>query len=786
MKPPISICQVFRIFICQQGWAFLLLLLLWSGAAAQMLGDTWDKRDLPADDRRARILAMREKMTDPRAREYGFRHDRTDSAFVEDHWNVDLVSRTDSPVPQDIVVKDGIAYVAGAGFLTTLDVSDPAQPKLITNFEMPDGCSLLDLAYPYLYVIAGRQLQVLDISHPDRPVVIAKLVLPDTYDTEVIQVSGQTVIIKARQRVANKLVRLIHLVDVSVPFQPAAVGAIQPAGEVGGFYAAAGHLYVGTLDSTFMIYDIRSPANPVATGFLDLRDWGRVRDIGLIDHYACLMSRDGIMMVDVLAPEAPLRLADYEFPGSQLWRIVIQAPYAYVVDRLLFESFSLIYILDMTFPRAVERLCAYNAPAVLEFFVEASRLYLALSSEGVQVLDVAHPGQPVLAGRYQTLGEVSCVKQVNGLCYLTGAKMGLHIFDTSDAARPIHLGTYKPDSLSLWFVDVQGRYAYAALWDRGFLIIDVADPTRPFLVSFLMTKAVVWSLEVRGDYAYLSDHGGYTIVNIADPARPRIVASDFLFGPGLDIQVVGHYAYVSAGYGGLHILDVSDPAQPVQVGFLGSRGNFWGIAVAGKRVYIADTAFGLRVADVSDPTQPVEIATLEFSRGDPTDIQVAGSYAYIAAGSTGLRVLDISDPVRPVEVGYHETLRDAMQLQWDNGLVYLADLSAGFYILEHKPTAIEDEPDSAAGAQPWLGQNYPNPVAQRTAIPFSLPQAGPVTLSIYNSAGQFVKTLIRKNMPAGRHEVIWNAAGAAAGMYFYQLTSAGRQTVKKLGVIRSF
>jgi len=86
--------------------------------------------------------------------------------------------------------------------------------------------------------------------------------------------------------------------------------------------------------------------------------------------------------------------------------------------------------------------------------------------------------------------------------------------------------------------------------------------------------------------------------------------------------------------------------------------------------------------------------------------------------------------------------------------------------------------------------NYPNPFNPETTIQFSLPQSGKVDLTIYNSKGQQVKTLVLQESQAGQHSVIWNGKNAndenvASGLYFYQLSINGQtQAVKKMMLMK--
>ncbi len=68
-----------------------------------------------------------------------------------------------------------------------------------------------------------------------------------------------------------------------------------------------------------------------------------------------------------------------------------------------------------------------------------------------------------------------------------------------------------------------------------------------------------------------------------------------------------------------------------------------------------------------------------------------------------------------------------------------------------------------------LKQNYPNPFNPSTKISFSLPVDARVSLDIYNVLGQKVTTLINHNLPAGEHNITFDASEFTSGIYFYQL-----------------
>ncbi|OQX83002.1 hypothetical protein B6D60_11250 [candidate division KSB1 bacterium 4484_87] len=65
--------------------------------------------------------------------------------------------------------------------------------------------------------------------------------------------------------------------------------------------------------------------------------------------------------------------------------------------------------------------------------------------------------------------------------------------------------------------------------------------------------------------------------------------------------------------------------------------------------------------------------------------------------------------------------------------------------------------------------NYPNPFNPTTTINYTLRKSGNVKLTIYNSLGQVVATLVDKFQSGGTHQVTWAAKNQPSGVYFYQL-----------------
>ena len=83
----------------------------------------------------------------------------------------------------------------------------------------------------------------------------------------------------------------------------------------------------------------------------------------------------------------------------------------------------------------------------------------------------------------------------------------------------------------------------------------------------------------------------------------------------------------------------------------------------------------------------------------------------------------------------------------------------------------------------------PNPFNPETVIHYSLAQAGPVVLRIYNVNGALVRTLVNGTVTQGEHVERWNGRDdqgrpLPSGAYFYRLESRGFLDSKKLILLR--
>ncbi len=83
-----------------------------------------------------------------------------------------------------------------------------------------------------------------------------------------------------------------------------------------------------------------------------------------------------------------------------------------------------------------------------------------------------------------------------------------------------------------------------------------------------------------------------------------------------------------------------------------------------------------------------------------------------------------------------------------------------------------------------LQQNYPNPFNPTTTIKYQLPQAGFVSLKVYDILGSEVASLVNQQQQAGNYIVNFDASQITSGIYFYRLESNNYSVTKRMLLLK--
>lgn len=79
-----------------------------------------------------------------------------------------------------------------------------------------------------------------------------------------------------------------------------------------------------------------------------------------------------------------------------------------------------------------------------------------------------------------------------------------------------------------------------------------------------------------------------------------------------------------------------------------------------------------------------------------------------------------------------------------------------------------------------LLQNYPNPFRERTIFQFYMPVRGRVTISIFDTRGKEVITIVDQEIRRGPYTLRWRIRGLSNGVYYYRLRTPAASAIKKM------
>jgi hypothetical protein len=566
-----------------------------------------------------------------------------------------------------IYIVESYAIVAAKdGDLWVVDISNPTSPAAVSSYQTPG--EIIDVVADggYAYVLNYSEgLRVLDISNPETPVEVGFYASP-RYGDGIALVGDLVYISSAFLGLA--------LVDVSDPTAPVKIGSYDSTDAdtlVLDVVAIEDYAYVFTNDYKLRVIDVSDPTLPIEVGvYEEPLMW--LDDLLMAGTYIYALDRGGgLTILDASDPVSLIAVGGvWLFEASE---VAVEGDYACVVD---WEG---LHIIDVSDPAAPIEMGFYDALAPgYAVAVSDGYAYIAEGEDGpagmewgrLGVVDVSTPTTPTIAGSYETGRIATDVVVVDNTIYITDGECefgaaacwgDMLVLDSSDPETPTLLGVYSLTGIEAefptdrsWFgsgVAVLGDYAYVTGGtyyppqpgdEHGLRVLDVSSPTLPTTIGVLKADAdvVPWSghgVTVVGNYAYVAaGDSGLRIVDVSRPAFP-VEVGFYKMGGALDVEAIDGYAYVAASLG-LYVVDVSDPTAPVQVGFCKTPGRALDVAVSGDNAYVAAHDMGLRVVDVSIPASPVEVGFYDV--GYAQGVTVESGYVYVV-GSDGLFILRV-------------------------------------------------------------------------------------------------------------------------------------------------
>lgn len=276
----------------------------------------------------------------------------------------------------------------------------------------------------------------------------------------------------------------------------------------------------GYWDDTLHVVDLSNPKDPsIVAQLTDPKQLHGIHDIVISGDYAyvtCCLN-DSIVSINISNPANPFiagRLEDRtKFNGVHA--LAKQGNYIFAGSH----NKPWLSVIDASDPSNMFIVGSVTDP---------------IFNSGLRGVDVAGD-YAYVAGRYS--------------CYLAVIDISVPITPTIVGAIQFTAATTSPNT-NINNLRVKDNYVFIPSYiDKSLFIIDVSNPTSPFLTTTLDLKYPLNYIELHGDYAFISYVRGYLlphgvfIVDISNPAAPRVVASisDYKLDHAAGMDIWGEY-----------------------------------------------------------------------------------------------------------------------------------------------------------------------------------------------------------------------------------------------------
>jgi hypothetical protein len=640
--------------------------------------------------------------------------------------------------PRDIHVQDTLAYMSlGKSGFAIVDFSDPEHPALRSQVTPPGEIVRSAVCGNYLYAADDSfGLRVYDATNPSNPVQMSMI---------------------ASNKGCWGVARKDTFLFISVQ-------------------ASTSNAYIISLN-------IADPANPVVVDSLSV-----AAAPYFIVSGSCLYAAGFAPIVDIGDPSNMFIRSNTPIYGSN-GKMVIADTVLYTPNIAGFSGYLFYNVAN---PNNVTQIRTYPSEYYArDVYLEGSTLYLA-DELGMSIVDVSDPASPVKLGYFEAPGIWGIGAEANGHLFI--GNDALHVFDITDSSNPHQVSCLAAvDSLAGFSeIALKDSLIAGAEWGYGVRLFNATDPLAVFPLDTIALTGGCRGVSLKDTIAVAaSDAAGIHVVSIASPFDMFEIGAYDTPGHAQKARAYGSKVYVADGDSGLLILDITNPAVPTRLGSL-NTGNALDLCIRNDTVYLANGGNGLRIVDATDPSNPQTIGICN-TPGNANGVALDGALAYITDDTMGLRVIDVANAAVPVEKGHYKIpslffMSNIMAegVTVAGGLAYVSYVARGLQVFRYYgPNGVTGANSNEIRITNTLGQNRPNPFTASTSIRYQLSAPGAVTLSVYNVAGQKVRTLVSGKQQAGAHEVNWNGRNGAgrqlsAGVYFCRLETTERTMTAKL------
>jgi hypothetical protein len=679
------------------------------------------------------------------------------------------------------------AYVVESSGIRTYDISELSQPKPVSNFPYFGPPTAIARSGDHLYRAAYPEiLEIYELTGELQNPVLKDTMALGRYLNNTVFCSDTILC------VANGPDGFI-LLDVTSPLDPVILGTWTEAEAYdvranGDIVYALGWEYIWSVS----IVDPHSPAtlgrtastNTNTIEFFDLHDSTLVCGTG---NRASGYSTS-FVTINTADPEYLEFAESYPYP-CYVMSDCVNGDGLYYASVMPLEPTTghNLFILDLSDPDSIavlDSLRTEGGPGALALFGDT--LVLAGATSGFQTFTLSDPLSPELLGRFLNYGgRIDEIALHDTLAILSDTLRNRAISFTTLS------DFYNAEWIRSWdlvrapsSIQIDDTVFTISMSDHGIFLYDlgsVQQYTDNF--GFYQPKWGAEDIEIIGDVLFYTEFAtGFNTVDISDPNNPihldTITPAHRTF-----FTIQEDVAYVSGITEELLIVDVSDPTSLELLGTYSPGDGIWPVqevlAVDNYLIVPLNTD-GFRIVDVSNPLYPIEIFSDSTQTGfiqieDPFLFAVRDGnllYSDVILSDVILTVYDISDMNNPHIVHRKRLQYPVFDIVVKDGYLYVAETeSVNIYKLNLNPDSVEEREPPYLASRFDIEGVYPNPFNPSTTIEITLPEAGWMSVDMFNLLGQRVLQLYDGPTSRGRHKYLIDGTNLGSGIYFVRVSS---------------
>ncbi len=247
---------------------------------------------------------------------------------VSDPTNLREVGRTDAmpDIVQDVAVAGNYAYVAdGRGGLRVIDISNPSAPREVGFY--PDCNAVYVAVQGEFAYLAGGGLFIVNISDPEQPELVSQVEMPDYAYVNKVVVVGNLAYCVAYSYQFD----IFGIVDATDPYSPTLVSSRRIGTLIYDIAIAGDYAYLATWGFGLYVFYIADPSNPVEVGYY-YHLFGWATGVAVQGDYAYVVSGlRTLRVINIADPYQPVLVGTYDISGEIL-RVVAAGQQLYIAS----------------------------------------------------------------------------------------------------------------------------------------------------------------------------------------------------------------------------------------------------------------------------------------------------------------------------------------------------------------------------------------------------------------------------------------------------------------------